>query len=163
MYIHCTYPLHPMQELGLGLLYMHMYTVPSSVLLANQYACIMGWIINLHECTLYMQPHPNELTDENELIPRPRWHYIIPCHTSVHLKSIASIMKPYHTGMYIHGHELVWMASLLPLVGGEGDDCLSVASLPTERDVHLLNMTYTDTLHITQRHLSLCNDKIDMV
>ena len=37
---------------------------------------------------------------------------------------------------------MVWYASLLPLVGGEGDDCLSVASLPTEREVHLINMSH---------------------
>ena len=46
---------------------------------------------------------------------------------------------------------MVWYASLFPLVGGEGDDCLSVASLPTEREVHLLNISnliYIQYVHV---------------
>ena len=64
-------------------------------------------------------------------------------------------MSVRHNSPHQYGHEhvgMVWYASLLPLVGGEGDDCLSVASLPTQREVHLLNMAYSYIMYMYNTH-----------
>ena len=65
-----------------------------------------------------------------------------------------------------YGHEhvgMVWYESLLPLVGGEGDDCLSVASLPIEREVYLFNMAYTDTCTVYTRIHVACMHTVSVL